>query len=639
MRPARFATVVAAVGALGVPLLALPAVASTGSARVALANSASPYAATHRAVGSAAAGRSIDVSVYLPTRNQAAADALVRAVSDPASAQYGHYLSPAQYAARFAPTAAQVSRVSGWLRSAGLRVVHVPSNNRYVEATGTVAAAEHAFGVTMKEYAVNGSLAMAPTGTASVPANLAGDVLAVSGLDQTATLRPTTIPPPAGFRNAPPCSASYGQAIATSEPPAYGRHQPYVPCGYAAAQLRSAYGTTPAIQAGFDGRGQTVAIVDAYASPTIKSDANTYFSRHGVIPFRPGQFAQLTPSSFTHTTLCGASGWFVEESLDVEAVHSMAPGANVLFVGGRSCFDGDLWAAVNRIVAHKLATVISNSYGDLGENLPAGDIQAAHQVFEQAAIEGIGVYFSSGDLGDNVAVSGTRSVNYPASDPLVTAVGGTSLAVGASNTYLFETGWGTGRSLISNGTWSPAPPGAFMYGSGGGTSRVFTEPWYQRGVVPASITGVYGGDGRAVPDIALDADPNTGMFIGLTQTFPNGVHYGEMRIGGTSLSCPLLAGIMAIADQMGGRPHGFANPAIYALSGSNGVRDITKPATPKALVRVDYANGVNASQGTVVSLRSLGHDSSLAVRPGYDTVTGVGSPNGLNFLEKLGYRK
>src|SRR5207302_8946574 len=134
--------------------------------------------------------------------------------------------------------------------------------------------------------------------------------------------------------------------------------------------------------------------------------------------------------------------------------------------------------------------------------------------------EGIGIYFASGDNSDESLVVGYITTDFPASSPFVTAVGGTTLAVGASNNYLFETGWGTFTSSWTGTAWSPTPPGSWLYGAGGGVSRIFAEPSYQVGVVPSSVFAVQGRTGRAVPDIAALADPNAGYLMRETQTFP-----------------------------------------------------------------------------------------------------------------------
>jgi subtilase family serine protease len=256
----------------------------------------------------------------------------------------------------------------------------------------------------------------------------------------------------------------------------------------------------------------------------------------------------------------------------------------------------------------------------------------------QAAAEGIGTYFSSGDSGDEIANLGYRTTDYPASSPNVTAVGGTSLGVDANNGYYLETGWGTSVSNLVKGDWSPAPPGNYFYGAGGGTSRIFGEPWYQVPVVPTSLSGYWGGAGRVVPDIGLDADPNTGYEIGITQTFPDGsVKYGEQRIGGTSLACPLEAGIMALAQQRAGHALGFINPALYQNYENNPsiVRDVVDPSITIAVVRTNYNNGVDNSDGKSFSVRTMNTTGTLHTIPGYDDVTGIGTVNGEAYLNSF----
>jgi subtilase family serine protease len=255
----------------------------------------------------------------------------------------------------------------------------------------------------------------------------------------------------------------------------------------------------------------------------------------------------------------GPQGWYGEETLDVEAVHSMAPGANIVYVGAPNNYQ-DLDSALNHVVDFQLASIVTNSYGFSTEALPFGYLKPDNDTFIQAAATGIGVYFSSGDSGDQTGgVAGAAPTpDWPASSPWVTAVGGTTLAVGAANDYLFETGWLTGTSTLRSGTWSPTPPGSYLYGGGGGTSRLFAQPAYQAGVVPDSIARTYGGPAmRAVPDIAAPGDPNSGMLVGQTQTFPDGsVKSSEYRIGGTSLSSPLTAGMMAWCSRRPGTPSG-----------------------------------------------------------------------------------
>jgi subtilase family serine protease len=161
-----------------------------------------------------------------------------------------------------------------------------------------------------------------------------------------------------------------------------------------------------------------------------------------------------------------------------------------------------------------------------------------------------------------------------------------------------------------------------MYGAGGGYSALFNRPDYQNGVVPRSAPA-----GRAVPDVALDADPTTGMLVGETQTFPDGVHYGEYRIGGTSLSAPLFAGMTALTLQNAGGGIGLLNPTIYSQAGAGTFTDVKGKPKDAGDVRVDFTNGVDASDGLLYSVRTFNQDSTLQLATGWDDVTGIGSPN------------
>jgi subtilase family serine protease len=646
-----------AVAALGLAALAVPANAAPDTPSVALSGSVPSWARPSAALGAASASAQLRLTVVLNLRNAAGAAALAAAVSDPASKSYRHYLSADAFRSQFAPTSSDVARVTHWLKAAGLKVVDVPANHRWVTVTGSVASAERAFGTQLGSFTVNGKVQRAPLSAAKVPASVAGLVAGVDGLSSELRLnKPTSVvpnklgsaPAPALFVNGRPCSAFWDQKVATTLPGAYGGKLPYAPCGYTPSQLQGAYGVNGLIAKGNDGHGVTVAIVDAYAAPTIAADANTYATAHGQPAYKAGQLSQYTPSAYLYGywdkvngDLCGENGWYSEETLDVEAVHAMAPGANIVFSAGRSCNDPDLLAAENKIIDNHLAQIISNSWGGLGDIDPSTQgalLEAYTQTFLQAAIQGIGIFFSSGDNGDEIANIGTRSTDFPASDPWVTAVGGTSLGIGSSNNYLFETGWGTSKSVLTHGAWSPKAPGNYLYGAGGGTSQVFAQPSYQRGVVPTSISRYFGGPkGRAVPDIAALADPSTGMLIGESQTFPDGsVAYSEYRIGGTSLASPLMAGIEALADQSAGWAHGFANPAIYALAGSQAYHDVVAPPHTVAVVRSDNANGVDPSGGLIFSLRTMNQTGTIFVRRGYDDVTGVGSPRGAQYVTALG---
>jgi subtilase family serine protease len=631
------------------PLAAVPASAASPAAvpKSQVAGTRAAWATAAAAVGTTAGSTPLTLTVDLALRDAAGAEALAARVSDPANPEHGAFLTPEAYKARFAASDATVGAVRAYLVAHGATVTEVSPTNRYLRISTTAAAAESMFGVGLKQYRKDGEVLRANDRAVTLPSAIAGAVTAVQGLTEVRLKRAAVpaAPPSPVFLNAGPCSSYYGQKTDYSVPKVAGAYPSYAPCGYVPSQLRSAY-DVQSYQSGplkLDGSGVTVGIVDAYNSPTVLGDANTYATKHGDRPFAAGQLVDLKPAAYTQgygykdpvygEDACGEQGWYGEETLDVEAVHGMAPGAKVVFSGAASCFDDDIDLAVRRIVDGHLASIISNSYGDAGENLDPATIDAEHTTFVQAALEGIGVYFSSGDSGDEVANLGVRTVDYPASDPWVTSVGGTSLAIGADGKRIFETGWSTAKSTLVKGSWTPAPPGAYVYGGGGGVSKLFVQPAYQKGVVPDSISRYFGGaPGRAVPDISAIGDPNTGMLVGQTQTFPNGsTKYAEYRIGGTSLACPVTAGIMALADQLYGHSRGFANYFIYGQSGKASIND-PQLATVRRVVRNDFANGVDASGGVITSLRSINVRTTIFVRKGYDDVTGVGEPNGSAFL-------
>jgi len=620
-----------AAAAVAIVIPAGSALAQAGSGRAVLAGSKPSWATSSNQVGPANSSADVGFRVYLGWQNDAAVQALASAVADPASPSYRHFLSPAQFRTRFAPTPASVGAVKSWLVSQGFHIVYTPANHHYVAAEGTLAQAASAFGTTFNMYKIDGLTVRSPATNLSIPSSLSGIVDGVLGLDDSAQFVHTDhtngdAPPPAAFVTGQPCSVYWGEKQATGFTNPYGTGTlPYAPCGYTPAQVKGAYGLSGSA---LNGSGQTVAIIDAYAAPTIAQDANQWSANRGLPQFTANQFSQVVaPGTFHHPERGlkqDPQGWYGEETLDVEAVHGMAPAAKIVYVGAPNNFQ-DLDAALNYVVDNRVARIVTNSYGFPTELLPAGYILPQEDTILQGVAEGIGIYFSSGDNSDESLVEGYATADWPASSPFVTAVGGTTLAVGASNNYLFETGWGTTTSSWTGTTWSPAPPASWLYGAGGGVSRLFAEPSYQQSVVPSSVFSAQGRTGRAVPDVAALADPNAGYIIGETQTFPDGsVKYSEYRIGGTSLASPIFAGIMALADQATGSAHGFANPLFYQNAGA--FTDVTSPASTVAVVRTNFNNSVDATDGLSYRLRTANQTLSLATTPGYDDVTGLGTP-------------
>jgi subtilase family serine protease len=684
MKPARWAALAGSVG-LAVSFAAAVTPSASASAkplpaRISLRGSMAPAVARSHPDGAVSASSSFGFDLVLSLRNTAGAQAFVKAVSEPGSAQFHHYLSDAQWSARFGPTRAEVAKAESWLRSAGFSVTSVPRDRLYVAAQGTAKGVEHAFGVQLGYYKVNGKRVRLATGNLSIPSSMAGTVTGVMGVNEEVattdlsqvshapahvTASPTQEPgPPAGFANPEPCSAYWGQKTDTADSTQlyapYKGPLPYDICGYKSAQLRGAYGLAGSVAKGDDGSGVTMAIVDAYDSPTLLSDAQEYFTLNDPShPLQSSQFTNVEPAKVTNVSLCGGSGWYPEQALDVESSHSMAPGANVEFVGAESCLNTDLLNALQTAVTSG-ASVVSDSWGDdVGDLLDDAATKTVYDnTFMMADSTGVSVLFSSGDDGDNFADFGLDAANYPPSSPYITAVGGTTLEVGAHNTALAQYGWSTGKQLLcgpvtaKNCGSATTPEGslAFQSGGGGGTSYYYTQPYYQAGIVPSALAlrneAVNGPvPYRVEPDISMDADAQSGFLIGFTQAFPNGTYYAQFKEGGTSLASPLLAGVIADADQAAGSSLGFLNPELYSsyTKSSWAFNDIVPQASPlsTAVIRVDYANTQDASDGYLVSMRTITYagpetycdgtgncatrNVTLTTGKGYDSLTGLGS--------------
>lgn len=619
---------------------------ASADSRTTFAGSKPTWAVSANDAGAPAADTSVEGEIYLPLRNEAAAEALATAVSTPTSFLYRHPLSPAGWIARFSPTRADSNTLVTYLKGQGVTIISVPKSREYVVFRGTADQINTIFDANLKTFNYSGRQLIAPSTAPSLPSAI-GDLVSGISIDQSRLLSHPdsiaqgSIPAPKAPQSfsklsAPvspsfvvnaPCSTYIGQNIATI-PSAYGMTKvDTINCGYTAAQLRSAYGLQALSNHGTNGKGQTVAIIDAYASPTIKNDVNTFSANAGEPLLGNGQYSQIvpSPSSFADQALCEfPSGWQTEQTLDVESVHGLAPGANILYVGGYNC-GGGLDIAASTIIDNKLANIVSNSYSDATEALPPDVVAGENDLYVQAAGEGIGMYFSTGDDGDLTDLGESAQPSFPATDPFVTGVGGTSLGINKSGNIAFETGWGDQLDQIvaaSDGTPTyvdPLPGTVFAGGAGGGTSSLFAEPAYQKGIVPKSLSGGF----RVSPDISADADPYTGYMIGYRpitddDSLATGP-YQTVTYGGTSLASPLVAAQMAIVQQATHTAIGFANPTLYGLDKilPSSFRDVKHANPPVALAYDSMVSGHTW-------LITLDRDTSLTTATGYDNVTGIG---------------
>jgi subtilase family serine protease len=646
--------------------------------RITLRGSSVPAKERAHSVGAVAPKSKVSFDLVLKLRNASGAAAFVRAVSKPGSREFHHYLTDAKWVAKYGATHSEVAKAESWLRANHFTITSVPKDRLYVSTTGTALRVERTFGVTLGYYMVTGHKVRLANGALSIPASMSGIVSGAAGVNESvatpelaqtgaskAAAKPDQEPaPPAGFRNPQPCSKYWGQKIDTADSSSlyapYTGPLPYDICGYKPAQIRGAYGIAHSVATGIDGKGVTLAIVDAYDSPTLLSDAQLYFKLNDPShPLSSSQFTNIPPATVDDEAECGGSGWYDEQALDVESSHTMAPGAHIQFVGAQDCLDSSLLAAENTAISSG-ASVVSNSWGDtLGDVFEDPATRTAFDdTFLVADATGVSVLFSTGDEGDNFADYGIAAPDYPAASPFITAVGGTALEIGATNSRLAEYGWSTAKQVLCTpatttscgSATTPTGQLAYQEGAGGGTSYYYTQPYFQAPVVPSALAlrneALFGPVPlRVIPDIAMDADPNTGFLIGLTQTFPDGTYYDQFKEGGTSLATPLLAGVIADVNQKAGIPLGFLNPVLYKAytRTPSAFFDVVAPTNPlaTAVIRVDYTNSVSSADGYIVSLRTINYagpetycdgtgncatrDVTLTTTPGFDSLTGLGS--------------
>ncbi|MBU3863878.1 S53 family peptidase [Streptomyces sp. 4503] len=658
----RTTLVIAPLVAISLGGIAAPALAALGDAdapAVRRVPGGFPEADITHAFGSAKIGgrvdpgKEVEFRVYLAGRDKDGLERYARQVSDPRdTAHYKKYLTAAQARERFGVDDAQVKRVRDWLSGAGLKPGSPTAH--YLPVSGPAQKVEKALGTVLKdvrngrEKPVHVPTAVTPV---TVPNAVAPSVLAVGGLapvafqgdafedDPSAHARARAHAPAQASRvpGADPvrrpvravgsgsgdhnCSAWFGEKPATVVKP-YGQTFSWKMCGgYTPRQMRKAYGLDT-ISA--TGKGQTVAVILNGARKNAAADLDAWARHEGVAPLRAGQYKEHLPNPPARET----PDKELEQILDLESVRAMAPDADLVYVAASkaSPTPGPMFDATAKVVDGRLADVVSNSWYLGVESQMSGDVTASmHHLFALGAVEGIGFTFASGDEGNSTGPRGDiphdrPAVEYPASDPMVTSVGGTSLILDRNGRYRYETGWGNTVSTYhtKTGKWEPKPPGIHDGGSGGGTSELFHRPSYQDATTPAG--------GRSVPDISADADPQTSMKLGYVNTSDAPGRYEPDGAGGTSASAPLMAGMLAVLNQRNHGPAGFANPYLYSLHGGPELHDVTDtPLGPGKKI------GELSADLPEVYLHTFGHDLGLSATRGYDHVTGLGSPTSALF--------
>jgi subtilase family serine protease len=555
-------------------------------------------------------------------------------VGTPGDSKYHKFLSPSDFNSTFSNHADASQAVTQWVQQAGMKVLSQTAQS--INVSTTVAEVEKTLSIKIDRFKHAGRTDLAPTGQPKYPANVGDYISSVTGLTTSSPVNAPKLRTAAG--SSANCSSYYGQRVASGADTVApdGSKPTQLLCGYTVSQLRSAYGITGS---NLTGQGVTIAVVDAYASPTIVQDVDRWSAANGLPQLGSDQFKQVLPDSYDAASTADlASGWWGEETLDVEAVHAVAPDAKIVYYAARKPDDSDFFNAFQQIVSGRTADIVTNSWGSPEGTGDTNDVQAGEQIFQQAAAEGITFNFSTGDDGDYTQASNATSsptASYPSSDPYVTGVGGTSLGIGAQGQYQWETGWGDVAYPQSGSSWDTAA-GKFQGGGGGGNSVYFPQPSYQKGVVPDSLaTAATGKANREEPDVSMLADPLTGLTVGettgkvtATTAADGGVNftmtggkYSEQPVGGTSLASPLFSGMEALSVQSSGSPLGYANPVLYHLNGTSQFHDVVPNPVgghePSFLAQNDSG---------VLLLVALNKDSSLKTAKGYDDVTGLGSP-------------
>jgi subtilase family serine protease len=636
----------ATVAAMTVAGVSGAAGAAPRSGYLRLAGSAVPFATAGRAVSAVAGSTALTIQVWMRPGHLAQAERYATEVSTPGTRLFRHYLSPDAYTARFGASQAGTSKVEAWLRRQGFTSVQTDGQRDYVRATGAVKNIDAAFRTQLENYRSSGGVNAGPyrlranDSAVSVPKSLAGYVLGVTGLDNAAPRLPL-LHQSTGSKTGPgkptraPCSHYWGQHQISGVPSAFGRTSFSTQiCGYNATQMRAAYG----MNMRNDGRGETVSLVELGLAPDMFLDLKDYAASDHFVAPSPERYTELSLGKDT----CG-DPFDVEEQLDVETSYDMAPAANQLVVGGDSCNNGDygnqgLFDADLAIIDglggsnHPLANISSNSWGPGNDLQPALDTNVMHAYLVRAAAQGIGMYFASGD---------SSGVETP-DDPYTTLVGGTSLELGSHNQRLFETGWSSGESVIINGKWHLQNENG---ASSGGPSLLWAQPAYQHGIVPTAMATAPGnrpGLVRSEPDMAANADLFTGFATGML-SFPKNKppHFYRLLVGGTSEASPLVAGMVADAQQGQRHAFGFINGVLYGkLAGTSALRDML-PSTSRtpAFYRAEVCNADFCGAPSLITMDDQdpampGYTGQVTAK-GYDNMTGLGVPNGQYFIAAL----
>ena len=558
---------------LGLTALSAPALVSAAPSPgfLALPGHIPAAVASAQPLAAVSPAQPVALALALPLHHQAELQDLLRGLSDPSDPRFGQFLTPEQFAARYSPTPEEYNRVIAYAQAMGLTVTATHANRTLLEVTAPAEQINRAFGLRLLTYRsqLNGRTFFAPDAEPQVPVALNGLVSGIVGLSnaslRTPHLREKT------WSLITPALDPYAAGHETGSGPGGG---------LTPSDIKTAYNLSSVSQ---NGAGQTLALfeLDGYTA----SDITAYETQFG-LPKVPLQNVLLGGYS-------GAAGsGAAEVTLDIELMTALAPGASKILVYEAPNSDAGVVAAYNQIATDNTAKEVSTSWGEAENSASASVRSSENTAFQQMAAQGQSIYAAAGDSGadDN---GSTLSVDDPASQPYMVGVGGTSLTTnGAGGAYKSEKTWNNGSAANGAG--------------GGGISTIWTIPSYQTALA-GSAASKGSTTHRNVPDVSLDADPNTGYAV---------YFQGAWTIyGGTSCAAPLWAGFTALVNQKrvaaGSSTLGFANTSLYNLAATSA-----------------YAN----------DFHDIADGSTNLFYPavaGYDDATGLGTFNGANLLADL----
>ena len=593
----------------------------TETARMVLPDSRTPRVRAAQDLGAVSPDTAVP-GITLVFKRSAAQEAtlqeLLGAQQNTASPLYHRWLTPETFAARFGVADEDIATTESWLVSRGFRVQSVARSRDRITFSGTAAQVQAAFGTELHHYRAEGELHLAPASDLTLPAELASVTAAVLHLSD--------------FRPKPNVKVQTGPHPNYTTFPGQAHY-------LAPADIETMYDLNPLIGNDFDGTGQGLAVVgQSYVNTSTISSVSTFQEYLGSL--KPVNTI-IVPDSGVEAISPGDEG---ESEIDLEYTSGIAVKANIFLVYVGANQNYDVFDAFAYAITENIAPVVSISYGFCEPALSQSELDQDNALYEEASAQGQTLVASAGDSGSTACAYYTSadgitaaqqqalSVQFPASSPYVTAVGGTQMAsgtfgAGESSYWASASSIDNINSLLSyvpEVVWNEDSAKFGIAAGGGGTSAHFLRPAWQSGV-PGISSGTY----RLLPDVALQSsiaspgylicsdDPT--LIESQTSSCANGLLDSNNQYttaGGTSFAAPIFAGFLAILNQVQQvTGQGNINPVLYGVAGN--------PTTYAAAFH-DITSGTNACLPSAATC-STASESSYAATAGYDEATGLGS--------------